>query len=101
MDQIVRAPDNPFSSSQFKMIKLVERLLITLPDGRRTLFPFELQIMNKTTYLQTEARASNHNAYESRQLKQVRRRVFGHHGSFGYSHEALIGNITDAPHAYK
>jgi uncharacterized protein (TIGR04562 family) len=77
LDQVIRTSDNPFSSKDFKMVKLVERLLITLSDGRRTFFPYEIQIMDRATYLQTVSGASNHDAYEKRQLDQVRRRVFG------------------------
>ncbi len=76
-DQLMRAPDNPFSSSEFKMIKLVERLLITLPGGRRTFFPYELQIIDRAAYLQTIEGESHHDAYETRQIEVVRRRVFG------------------------
>jgi len=35
---------NPYSSADFKMIKLIERLLLLLPSGRRTFFCYELQI---------------------------------------------------------
>jgi uncharacterized protein (TIGR04562 family) len=58
-------------------LQLVQRLLITLPDGRRTFFPYEIQIMDRATYLQAVSGVSNHDAYEKRQLEQVRRRVFG------------------------
>ncbi len=77
MDEVNGAPNNPFSSSKFKMIKLIERLLITLPDGRRTFFPYEVQIMDKATHHTARQGNSNHDAYEKRQMREVRRRVFG------------------------
>lgn len=85
MNQMTEAPDNPFSASEFKMIKLVERLLITLPDGRRTFFPYELQILDETTHRKSRQGNSNHGAYEKRQMQEVRRRVFGNDVSQGRS----------------
>ena len=66
---------NPFSSKDFQMIKLVERLLVRLPSGRRTFFPYELQILTRSQYEELKTDRTNHDAYERRQVAAVRDRL--------------------------
>ena len=68
--------ENPYSSNDFQMIKLVERLLVTLPSGRRTFFPYELQIFTRTQWKKIENKQTNHDAYEKRQINAVKERLF-------------------------
>ena len=44
------ARENPFSSQEFKMIKIVERVLETIGNGRKTFFPGEFQILTRRTH---------------------------------------------------
>ena len=44
------ARENPFSSQEFKMIKIVERVLVTTGSGRNAFFPCEFQILTRQTY---------------------------------------------------
>jgi len=68
--------ENRFSSKKFKMIKIVERVLVTTPNGRKVFFPCEIQILTKQTHESLHKKKMNHSAYEKRQVKGVRRRLF-------------------------
>ena len=75
-EDIRQISDNPFSSTEFRMIKIVERVLVTTSSGRKVFFPCEFQILTGQT-LETVARQQlNHAAYEKRQINGVRKRLF-------------------------
>ena len=42
--------ENPFSSKEFKMIKIVERVLVTTDRGRKVFFPCEFQILTSQAH---------------------------------------------------
>jgi uncharacterized protein (TIGR04562 family) len=67
---------NPFSSKEFKMIKVVERILVTTSSGRNVFFPCEYQILTKPTFESLSKKQLNHAAYEKRQIEGVRKRLF-------------------------
>lgn len=66
---------NPYSSADFKMIKLIERLLVLLPSGRRTFFCYELQILTRTQWEKLSNGVTHHDAYKARQVTAVRKRI--------------------------
>jgi len=66
---------NPYSSVDFRMIKLIERLLVLLPSGRRTFFSYELQIFTRAQWQNLSNSQTNHDAYEARQVAAVRKRI--------------------------
>jgi uncharacterized protein (TIGR04562 family) len=68
--------ENRFSSKKFKMIKIVERILVTTPNGRKVFFPCEIQILTKQTYDSLHKKKMKHSEYEKRQVKGVKRRLF-------------------------
>jgi uncharacterized protein (TIGR04562 family) len=68
--------NNPFSSKEFKMIKIVERILVTTNSGRKTFFPCELQILTRQTLESQDKQRLSHATYEKRQLEGVRKRLF-------------------------
>jgi len=68
--------DNPFSSREFKMIKIVERVLVTTGSGRKTFFPCEFQILTRQTYETISKKKISHAAYEKRQIEGVKNRLF-------------------------
>lgn len=68
--------DNPFSSTEFRMIKIVERILVTTGSGRKVFFPCEFQILTRQTLESVARQQSNHAAYEKRQIGGVRKRLF-------------------------
>ncbi|UTW14028.1 TIGR04552 family protein [Marinobacterium rhizophilum] len=70
--------DNPFSDRAFRMFKFVERLIVRLPDGRRSIYPYEIQLLDCHAWEATFSGDATHSAYEARQLKRVRQRLFGH-----------------------
>jgi len=69
---------NPFSDRAFRMFKFVERLIVRLGDGRRCIYPYEIQVLDCNAWEATHSGAATHDAYEARQLKRVRHRLFGH-----------------------
>jgi uncharacterized protein (TIGR04562 family) len=73
------AAKNHYSSKKFKMIKIIERVLVTTGSGRKVFFPFELQILTRQTQDLLSHKKTRHSAYEKRQVKGVRRRLF--HGT--------------------
>lgn len=70
--------DNPFSDRAFRMFKFVERLIVKLPDGRRSIYPYEIQLLDCNAWEASFSGDATHSAYEARQLKRVRQRLFGH-----------------------
>ena len=70
------ARNNPFSSKTFKMIKIVERILVTTQSGRNAFFPCEFQLLTKQTFESLSKNWVSHSDYEKRQVKGVRNRLF-------------------------
>jgi len=68
--------ENPFSSKEFKMIKIVERVLVTTISGRKVFFPCEIQILTRQTLEWLGKNQLNHSAYEKRQTEGVIKRLF-------------------------
>ena len=73
------AANNHYSSKKFKMIKIIERVLVTTGSGRKVFFPCEFQILTRQTQDSLSHKKTRHSAYEKRQVKGVRRRLF--HGT--------------------
>ncbi|GGO82766.1 hypothetical protein GCM10011348_24870 [Marinobacterium nitratireducens] len=69
---------NPFSDRAFRMFKFVERLIVRPEDGRRCIYPYEIQVLDCNAWEATHSGDATHDAYEARQLKRVRHRLFGH-----------------------
>ena len=75
--------NNPFSASDFKYIKFISRQLIkvNLPSLNHEIkefsffYPFEVQILNKDTFVKMQDGESEHAAYKNRQIEAARRRV--------------------------
>lgn len=67
---------NRYSSKKFKMIKIIERVLVTTGSGRKVFFPCEFQILTRKTQDSLNHKNTHHSAYEKRQVKGVRRRLF-------------------------
>jgi uncharacterized protein (TIGR04562 family) len=70
------AAKNHYSSKKFKMIKIIERVLVTTGSERKVFFPCELQILTRQTQDSLNHKNTLHSAYEKRQVKGVRRRLF-------------------------
>jgi len=68
--------ENPFSNKKYKMIKIIERILVTTSNGRKAFFPCELQILTKQMHESLSKKKMNHSAYEKRQVTGVKRRLF-------------------------
>ncbi len=68
--------NNPYSSKEFKMIKIVERILVTASSGRKVFTPCEFQILTKQTHESLGKNLLNHAAYEKRQIRGVKNRLF-------------------------
>ncbi len=74
--------DNPFSSQDFKYIKFISRQLIqinsTSPGGHNFNFfyPFEVQIMNESSFKKIQSGDSLHTAYKDRQIEAAIKRLF-------------------------
>lgn len=66
---------NPYSSADFRMIKLIERLLVLLPSGRRSFFCYELQILTRSQWQKLSNGFTHHDAYKARQVAGVRKRI--------------------------
>ena len=71
------SPDEDrFSHRDFRVIKLLERLLVELPSGRRVFFPYEIQILTKQH--QEGQNAHNvHNDFDRDHVKYVNRLIIG------------------------
>ncbi|MCP4876580.1 MAG: TIGR04552 family protein [Gammaproteobacteria bacterium] len=68
--------ENSYSSKKFKMIKIIERILVTTETGRKVFFPCEIQILTRSTQESLSKKKTQHSAYEKRQIKGVKRRLF-------------------------
>lgn len=76
IESIAPPAENPFSSKYFKMIKIVERILVTTSSGRKVFFPCEFQILTRQTLESLARQQLNHATYEKRQIEGVRNRLF-------------------------
>ena len=76
IESITPPAENPFSSKYFKMIKIVERILVTTSSGRKVFFPCEFQILTRQTLESLARQQLNHTAYEKCQIEGVRKRLF-------------------------
>ena len=68
---------NPFSHHEFQVLQFTERLMVSLSSGRRTVFPYEIQILDRKSWERSQQGDASHAAYEQRQIDRVRRRIFG------------------------
>lgn len=74
--------ENPFSSRDFKYIKFICRRMIQIesnvPGGKAFSFfyPFEVQILNESSYKKMQSGDSEHTAYKSRQMEAAVKRLF-------------------------
>jgi len=75
---------NPYSNKEFKMIKIVERILVSTSNGRHVFFPCEFQIVTRQMQDALGKNRANHTAYEKRQINGVNKRLF--------SRTSLLGN---------
>jgi len=57
--------ENHYSSNKFKMIKIIERILVTTSNGRKVFFPCEIQILTKRTFESFNKQETNHSACEN------------------------------------
>lgn len=75
--------DNVFSSKDYHSVQLTARPLIRIPVLRKGgmrgeisfFFPMEIQILDKSSYLNSRHGPSNHMEYKKKQLAAVRERV--------------------------
>ena len=75
-ESLIADNENPFSSKEFKMIKIIERILVTTDNGRKVFFPCEFQILTRQTLESLGRKQLNHAAYEKRQIEGVVKRLF-------------------------
>lgn len=73
---------NPMSSGDYRSIHITCRKLVRLKEPglvgeNRFFFPYEIQILDKDSYLQSKEGSSSHSAYKKKQLATARRRVLG------------------------
>jgi uncharacterized protein (TIGR04562 family) len=72
---------NPSSSQQYRSIHITCRQLVRIhPPGEkeyRLFFPYEIQILDKESYLESKEGSSAHSSYKKKQLTSARRRVLG------------------------
>ena len=67
---------NPYSSKEYKMIKIIERILVTTSSGRKVFSPCEFQILTQQTHESLSKKQADHAAYEKRQIRGVKNRLF-------------------------
>lgn len=67
---------NPSSHHEFEALQFTERLMVNLKSGRRTVFPYEVQILDKKSWEKSQIGDASHSAYEHRQIERVRQRLF-------------------------
>jgi uncharacterized protein (TIGR04562 family) len=67
--------ENNYSGKNFRMIKIVERMLVSTRAGRKVFFPCEIQILTRQTHELLKRDKMEHSAYERRQVRGVRRRL--------------------------
>jgi uncharacterized protein (TIGR04562 family) len=72
--------ENPYSSEDFKYIKFICRQLVKIDNGAGKafsfFFPFEVQIMNESSFQKIQSGQSAHSAYKSRQTTAAVKRLF-------------------------
>jgi uncharacterized protein (TIGR04562 family) len=73
---------NPLSSPQYRSLHITCRQLLRVkPDSNlaetRFAFPYEIQIFDKESYLESKVGLGAHASYKQRQLFAARRRVLG------------------------
>ena len=73
---------NPMSASDYRSLHITCRHLLRLrrvgsPKDERVFFPYELQFLDKETYLKNQQGDTAHTQYKHRQLVRSRRRVLG------------------------
>jgi uncharacterized protein (TIGR04562 family) len=73
--------ENPYSSEDFKYIKFICRQLVKIDNGAGSkpfsfFFPFEVQIMNESSFQKIQSGQSAHSAYKSRQIAAAVKRLF-------------------------
>jgi uncharacterized protein (TIGR04562 family) len=76
------ADQNPLSSPQYRSLHITCRQLLRLKSGdgsteTRFAFPYEVQILDKVSYLNSKVGQGAHASYKQRQLFAARRRVLG------------------------
>lgn len=76
------ADQNPLSSPQYRSLHITCRQLLRLKSGdslteTRFAFPYEVQILDKASYLDSKVGHGAHASYKQRQLFAARRRVLG------------------------
>ncbi len=71
--------DNPFSGVSYHSVQITsrQRIKIMQPHGERLCFyfPFEIQLMDRESYLKTREGLASHKEYKQRQREAVRKRV--------------------------
>ncbi len=71
---------NEQTHNEFKFIKFITRKLIRIDkDGKRIFnffFPYEVQIMDETSYQKVTSGPSSHDSYKERQKESARNRIF-------------------------
>lgn len=87
--------NNPYSSKEFKMIKIVERILVITNSGRNVFFPCEFQIIARQSRESFNRRQASHKAYEKRQIKGVINRLFK--GTSLIASTSSRGEVTEEP----
>jgi uncharacterized protein (TIGR04562 family) len=78
----VHANQNPLSSPQYRSLHITCRQLLRLKSSEgvtetRFAFPYEVQILDKASYLDSKVGQGAHASYKQRQLFAARRRVLG------------------------
>ncbi|MAE72756.1 MAG: TIGR04552 family protein [Bdellovibrionaceae bacterium] len=78
-DGLFRKP-NEFSSQRYKFVKFISRRRIqTVMNGQAFSFfyPFEIQLMDYSSFLENEKGAADHKMYKGRQRRRARARILG------------------------
>jgi len=73
---------NPLSSPQYRSLHITCRQLLRVKSGEglgetRFAFPYEVQVLDKASYLNSKVGQGAHASYKQRQLFAARRRVLG------------------------
>jgi uncharacterized protein (TIGR04562 family) len=73
--------NNPHSSTQYTSLQLTARQMINIQDpfniqlSYKFFFPFEVQILDHDSYVESRTGRASHSEYKKSQLKAVRKRV--------------------------
>ncbi len=79
-DKIIRE-NNPYSSTMYSSVQITVRQLITINDPfnlnliYRFFFPFEIQILDEESYIESRTGRASHEEYKKGQILSVRKRV--------------------------